>query len=138
MKIFPWKNRLSMLAIILVMDGILAIGFGLASYFSVSSTYATIIDLSGMREDSLIAAMLGSLSVFYVVIGAFCLLAAFMQPPHNIRVALVMIAMHIWVGVRGFHDMAQEWIIGDPWPDLVIHSLFVSGYLIAIALRLRR
>lgn len=132
-----WK-RPSLLAIILGVDGLLSSVFGLASYFSVASTYATIIDLSGMREDSVMAAVLGSLSLFYVVIGALCLLAAFMQPPHNVRVAAVMVVMHVWVGVRGFHDANREWIVGNPWPDLIIHSLFVIGYFIAIALRLRR
>jgi hypothetical protein len=68
-------GRSRVLSIILAVDGLLSIGFGLASYFSATSTYATIVDLSGMRDDSLIAAVLGSLSVFYVVIGALCLLA---------------------------------------------------------------
>lgn len=123
---------------ILAVDGLLAAGFGLVSYFSATSTYATIIDLSGMQEDSLMEAVLRSLSLFYVVIGALCLLAAFMQPPHNVRVAAVMVAMHVWVGVRGFHDAGREWIVGNPWPDLIIHSLFVVGYLIAMILRIRR
>ena len=69
----------SVLAIILAVDGLLSFVFGMVSYFSATSTYATIIDLSGMQEDSLMAAVLGSLSVFYVVIGALCLLAAFMR-----------------------------------------------------------
>jgi len=46
----PRRNRL---AIILGVDGLLSSSFGLASYFSATSTYATIVDLSGMREDSL-------------------------------------------------------------------------------------
>ena len=128
----------SLLTIILSVDGLLAIVFGFVSYFSATSTYATIIDLAGMREDSLMAAVLGSLSVFYVVIGTLCLLAAFMQPPHDVRVASVMIAMHVWVGIRGVLDAGREWIIGNPWPDVIIHSLFVLCYLVAIVLRLRR
>jgi hypothetical protein len=126
-----------MLAIILTLDGLLSLGFGLASYFSATSTYATIIDLNGMREDSLMAAVLGSLSVFYVVIGALCVLAAFMQPPHNVRVASVLVAMHVWIGLRGLRDAGREWIVGNPWSDLIIHSLFVVCYSIAIYLRLR-
>ena len=131
-------DRTSVLAIILAVDGLLSICFGFVSYFSATSTYATIIDLSGMREDSLMAAVLGSLSVFYVVIGALCLLAAFMHPPHDVRVALVLVAMHVWVGARGLHDAGREWIVGNPWPDLIIHSLFVVCYVVAILFRLRR
>ena len=127
-----------LLSTILVMDALLSIGFGLASYFSASTTYATIIDLSGMRDDSLMAAVLASLSVFYVVIGALCLLAAFTQPPHDVRVAVVMVAQHTWIGARGLLDAGREWIVGNPWPDLLIHSLFVVGYITAITLRFRR
>jgi hypothetical protein len=131
-------SKPSVLAIILAVDGLLSCVFGMVSYFSATSTYATIIDLSGMHEDSLMAAVLGSLSVFYVVIGALCLLAAFMRPPHDVRVAAVMVAMHVWIGARGLHDASREWIIGNPWHDLIIHSLFVVGYVIAIALRRRQ
>lgn len=128
----------SVLAIVLAVDGLLSSAFGLASYFSVATTYATIVDLSGMHENSLIAAVLGSLSVFYVVMGALCLLAAFMQRPHDVRVAAVMAAMHVWVGARGLHDAGREWVVGNPWHDIVIHAVFVIGYFIAIALRLRQ
>jgi hypothetical protein len=128
----------SVLSVVLGADALLLIGFGLASYFSQTSTYATIIDLREMREGSLMSAVLGSLSVFYVVIGVLCLLAAFMQPPHDARVAAVMIAQHVWIGVRGLRDAGQEWIVGNPWPDLIIHSVFVVAYGIAIVLRLRR
>ena len=128
----------SVLAITLAVDGLLSCVFGMVSYFSATSTYATIIDLSGMHKDSLMAAVLGSLSVFYVVIGALCLLAAFMQTPHNVRVASVMVGMHVWVGVRALHDAGREWIVGNPWPDVIIHALFMVGYLIAISLRLRQ
>lgn len=130
--------KLSVLAIILAVDGFLSFVFGIASYFSATSTYATIVDLSGMHEDSLMAAVLGNLSVFYVVIGALCLQAVFMRPPHDVRVAVVMLVMHLWVGARGLNDASREWIVGNPWYDLVIHSLFVVGYIIAIVLRLRK
>jgi hypothetical protein len=128
----------SVLSVVLVVDALLSIGFGTVSYFLPISTYATIIDLREMSEGSLLAAVLGSLSVFYVVIGAMCALAAFMRPPHDIGVAGVMIAQHLWIGARGLHDAEREWIVGNPWPDLIIHSLFVVAYSIAIIWRLRR
>lgn len=130
--------RPSGLAVVLLVDALLSIGFGLVSYFLPASTYATIIDLSKVPEGSLMWAVLGNLSVFYVVIGAICLLAAFMQQPHDARVATVMVAQHLWIGARGFHDAGREWIVGNPWPDLIIHLLFVISYGIAITWRLRR
>jgi hypothetical protein len=72
------------------------------------------------------------------VIGALCLLAAFMPPPHDWRVAAVLLLQHVWVGARGFHDRGQEWIVGNPWPDVVIHTLFVVGYGVGITWRIRR
>jgi hypothetical protein len=131
-------GRPSVLSVVLAVDALLSIAFGMVSYFSQSSTYATIIDLGGMREDSLMSAVLGSLSVFYVVIGALCLCAAFMHPPHDVRVASVMIAQHVWIGARGLHDAGREWIVGNPWPDVIIHSVLVTVYCVGITLRLRR
>lgn len=128
----------SVLSIVLMLDALLLVGFGLASYFSPASTFATIIDLRGMQEDSLMSAVLGSLSVFYVVIGALCALAAFMPPPHDVRVAVILVAQHAWTGARGFVDREQEWLVGNPWPDLVIHSLFVVAYGVAIGFRVRQ
>jgi hypothetical protein len=72
--------------------------------------------------------ILGGLSVFYVVIGAVCLPAAFMPSPHDLRVAAVMLLQHAWIGLRGAADINREWIVGDPWPDLTIHALFVIAY----------
>lgn len=80
-------TRPSGLAVVLLVDALLSIGFGVVSYFLPTSTYATIIDLSKVPEGSLMWAVLGNLSVFYVVKGALCLLAAFMQQPHDQSVA---------------------------------------------------
>jgi hypothetical protein len=129
---------LGLVAIVLAIDAVLSLGFGFFSYISPHSTYATIVDLRAVPEDSLVMSILGGLSVFYVVIGAVCLLAAFMPSPHDVRVAAVMMAQHAWVGLRGGYHMNREWIVGDPWPDLVIHSLFVIAYSIGIVGKLRR
>jgi hypothetical protein len=126
------------LSIILAIDALLAIGFGLASYIAPESTYATIVDLRGVTEHSLTSSILGSLSVFYVVIGGVCLAAVFMPAPHDLRVAGVMFVQHAWIGLRGVHDMARPWIIGNPWPDIGIHSFFVIAYAIGATWRMRR
>jgi membrane associated rhomboid family serine protease len=126
-----------LLTIVLVVDAALSLGFGLVSYLSPESTYATIVDLSGVHEHSAMSSTLGSLSIFYVVIGALCGLAAFMPSPHDLRVAAVMILQHAWIGLKGLSDMDRPWIVGDPLPDLIIHSLFVIAYAIGIAWRSR-
>jgi hypothetical protein len=123
---------------VLAIDAVLSLGFGFASFISPHSTYATIVDLRAVPDDSLVMSILGGHSVFYVVIGAVCLLAAFMPSPHDLRVAAVMMLQHAWIGLRGASHMNREWIVGDPWPDLIIHSLFVIAYSTGIVRQLRR
>jgi hypothetical protein len=128
----------SFLSIVLTVDALLFLVFGFVSYLSPESTYATIVDLTGVPKHSLISAMLEHMSIFYLVIGSFCLLAAFMPKPHDIRVALVMVVQHTWIGLKGFGEIGSEWIIGNPWPDVIIHALFVLLYAAAIVWRSRQ
>jgi hypothetical protein len=128
----------SVLSGVLALDALLCVGFGLLSYLFPQSTYATIVDLIGVTENSLMSSVLASLSVFYVVIGALCLFAVFMPSPHNVRVAVVMTAQHAWIGLKGLREVDREWIVGDPWLDIVIHSLFVIAYVTGIILTVRR
>ena len=132
---FRWPGLVS---VVLAIDAVLSLGFGFVSYISPHSTYATIVDLRAVPEDSLVMSILGGLSVFYVVIGAVCLLAAVMPSPHGLGVAAVMMVQHAWIGLRGAYHMNREWIVGDPWPDLIIHSLFVIAYSTGVIRRLRR
>jgi hypothetical protein len=126
------------LSIALGADALLALGFGVASYVSPESTYATIIDLRGAGADSLLLAILRSLSAFYVVIGALCLCALFMPAPHRARVAAVMLIQHAWIGAKAFQESGREWVVGNPWPDVVIHTLFVLTYAAGLVWSRRR
>ena len=126
------------LGTILVVDGLLAVGFGAASWLSPYSTFGTIVNLSEAAPTSLTLATLSSLSTFYILIGLVCLLAAGMPYPHNGRIAMVMIVRHVWVGIRGFQQIDHDWLIGDPWPDIIIHGLFTLAYLVALFLAARR
>jgi hypothetical protein len=134
-RLFPMP---SLLSAVLMVDALLSVGFGFVSYFSPQSTYATIVDLIGVSELSLMSSVLASLSVFYIVVGAFCLFAALMPPPHDVRVAAVMTAQHAWIGLKGLREVHREWIVGDPWLDIVIHSLFVIAYTTGVISRVRR
>jgi hypothetical protein len=128
----------SFVSIVLAADALLFLLFGLVSYLSPETTYATIVDIADVPEHSLIGAMLEHLSIFYLVLGAFCLLAAFMPQPHDVRMAAVMATQHAWIGVKGFGEIGSDWIIGNPWPDVVIHAVFVLLYVAAIVRRLRQ
>ncbi len=75
--------------------------------------------------------------MFYVVIGAVCLSAAFMPAPHNLWIGAIMLVQHGWIGLKGFHESEREWLVGNPWPDIVIHSLFVIAYATAVIVTTR-
>jgi len=109
-------------------DALLSVGFGVASWLYPHSTYATIVDLSDPGTSPVAMAALSGLSVFYVVIGLVCLCASLMPPQQTLGLAFVMLARHAWVGVQGYRDVGQEWIVGNPWPDIVIHAAFVLAY----------
>lgn len=130
-----YLRALTFLSIVLAVDALLFLVFGLISFLSPETTYATIVDLAGVPKHSLVSAVLAHLSIFYLVIGALCLVAAFAPRPHDIHVALVMVVQHTWIGLKGFVEIGSEWIIGNPWPDVIIHALFVLLYVAAIARR---
>jgi hypothetical protein len=45
-----------------------------------------------------------------------------------------MIFRHAWIGGIGILDLGktEDFFIGDPIPDIVIHSIFVVSYVIGI------
>jgi len=126
------------LSFVLLIDGLIAIGFGLASWFAPRATFGTIVDLSAVAEGSLMLALLASLSTTYVVIGLVCSIAAFIPARYRHRFAMLMAASHLWTGLTGCRDIGEVWLVGDPWPDLVIHSAFVCAYLVLVFMVWRR
>lgn len=126
------------LSVVFGIDALLSIGFGIVSWLRPLSTYGTIVDLSDVgAEPAVTMALLSGLSVFYVLIGLVCLCATVMPAPHNARLALVMIARHAWVGIQGYRNVGQEWIVGNPWPDVVIHGAFVLAYSLLVYMAVR-
>lgn len=130
--------RSRLLSVVLVADALLAVGFGLASLVSPMGTFGTIVDLSGSAEGSLVLATLGSLSASYVLLGLVCAVAAWMPAEQGWRLGAVMLGRHLWIGSKGYSEIGSPWLIGDPWPDIVIHTAFVLAYVFAIARVLRR
>lgn len=128
----------NLLSAVLALDGLLFLGFGLASWFAPLSTFGTIVDLSGAGDHSLILAILSSLSIFYILIGLVCFLAVFIVPPYKNRVAVLMAIGHICSGLKGYEEIGREWLVGNPWPDIVIHSVFVFTYIILVFVIWRR
>ena len=97
------------------------------------STFGTIVLLEEAGP-SLSLAILSSLSISYVLIGLICFIGARTPQPHNIWIAAVMIIRHGWTGIAGIQGAGSDWIIGNPWHDVIIHSIFIFFYLLAIYL----
>lgn len=125
-----------MLKIVFALDGLLALFFGLFSYFNPLGTYGTIMAIPGTQGDMFLS-ILSSYSIFYVLIGLVCLIGLFATFPNNTWIAAVILVRHLWIGVGKVLDAGKEWIIGDPVPDIIIHSSFIFFYIIALILTIR-
>ena len=113
----------------MLIDGVVSLGFGLASWFAPHATLGTIVAIEGAESDSLIISALGALSLMYVLLGVVCLVSAALPLAHRIRFALVLALGHLATELKGLNEIGRDWLIGNPWPDVVIHSVFVLAYL---------
>ncbi|MGL5892397.1 MAG: hypothetical protein ACRC3B_21075 [Bacteroidia bacterium] len=122
------KNSLKL---IFIVDAIIAIGFGLYSWFSPLKTFGTILSVPEVGS-SVFLAILSSLSLFYVLTGLTCLIGFKASAPVNSWIALLMIVRHLFEGIMKVFDIGEEWLIGNPYPDIIIHTVFIFAYLFAI------
>jgi hypothetical protein len=121
---------------ILLIDAVITVGFGLYSWFDPINTFGTIISISDV-ENSPELAILSTVSILYVLIGLVAIIGAKAKYPTLQWIALLMILRHLWLGIMKFLDIGKEWLIGDPYPDIIIHSLFVLFYLLGIYLTIK-
>jgi hypothetical protein len=114
---------------VLLIDGVISIGFGLASWFAPHATFGTIVAIKGAADDGLLMSALATLSLMYVLLGLVYLVSAALPIAHRIRFALVLALGHLAMELKDFSELERDWLIGNPWPDIVIHSAFVIAYL---------
>ncbi len=126
-----------LLKITFVADAIIAIGFGLYSLLFPHETYGTIISIPETGASAFLG-ILSSLSLFYVLIGLTCLIGLKSPFPIAIWIGLLMVVRHILEMILKIFDIGKEWVIGNPYPDIIIHSVFIFVYLLAIYLTYRK
>ena len=113
-----------LLKITFVADAIIAIGFGLYSLLFPHETYGTIISIPETGASAFLG-ILSSLSLFYVLIGLTCLIGLKSPFPIAIWIGLLMVVRHILEMILKIFDIGKEWVIGNPYPDIIIHSVFI-------------
>ena len=126
-------NRIAknILRVTFAIDAIIAVGFGLYSWFRPLETFGTIISIPEIHSSAFLG-ILSCLSLFYILIGLTCLIGIKSTTPVNIWIGLLMILRHLSEGIMKIFDIGKEWLIGNPYPDIIIHSAFVSLYILAI------
>lgn len=125
------KVAKNILRVAFITDAIIAIGFGLYSWIFPLETFGTIISIPEIHSSAFLA-ILSSLSLFYILIGLTCLIGIKSPFPINIWIGLLMLVRHFLEGVLKIGDIGKDWLIGNPYPDLIIHSVFIILYILAI------
>lgn len=126
------------LTFVFAADAFISISFGLASAFVPLSIYSTIVDLRGQTVDSLPVATLVSLSWAEVFLGLVCVIACFVPGRAKAALAGVMALRHGVIGFKKVGELSALWLVGNPWPDLVIHGSFVVLFVAVAVLQLTR
>lgn len=121
----------NILKITFIVDAIIAVGFGLYSWFFPNETFGTIISIPVMASPAFLA-ILSSLSLFYILLGLTCLIGFKATFPINFWIGLLMILRHLLEGLMKIFDIGKEWLVGNPYPDIIIHSVFIFAYILAI------
>lgn len=118
---------------VFAVDALIAISFGAASGLMPLKIYGSIVNVGAPAT----VAALTSLSLFYVLLGAVCVVAFFAPRSQQLALGGVMLARHLLSCLKGVAEVGAPWQVGDPKPDLIIHAGFITAYLVALVLALR-
>ncbi|UTW62569.1 hypothetical protein KFE98_21655 [bacterium SCSIO 12741] len=116
---------------LLLIDLIMALGFGLFSWFFPLETFGTLIDIPEAHT-SLILALFASQSIFYVLLGLVCWIGIRVPYPVGLWIGCLIAFRHAVVGFAKWGDVGKEWLIGNPYPDLIIHATLFWAYTLAL------
>lgn len=123
---------------ILFIDFLITFGFGIVSWISPQGTFGTLFSNSVMNS-SFVLSLLANLSLFYILIGLVCLIGFKSKFPFNCWVATIMTLRHGWIGITAIVGLSteKEWQIGNQYPDIIIHLIFICAYLIGIYITIK-
>ncbi len=127
---------MKLLRTVFLIDAIITVSFGLYSWLAPKATFGTIIAIPENNEP-LTFAILSSLSIMYILVGLVSLIGFGSKPPTSLWIAGLLLLRHGWIGTLNILDIGKEWLIGNPYPDIVIHGMFAVCYITGIILILR-
>lgn len=116
------------LSVVLGLDALIAISFGLASGFWPLATFGTIVRLQPPEQHAATIAALTTVSLFYVLMGLVCLATLALPKDQQRWLVLILCLRHVLSGVKGLLEGGADWQVGNPVPDLVIHAFFGLSY----------
>jgi len=126
---------------IFAVDGVMSLTFGLATYIYQFEIFSTAYDLQSMgvsgRGDTLIEAALLGISGYYVLVGAILIIVSNVHTSIARPLGIVVALHHAFMAVNGALGADRPWLVGSPWWDVVIHTLFVLAYMTAIVTSMR-
>lgn len=125
------------LSIVLGLDALIAISFGVVSGFWPLATFGTIVRLQPPEQHPATIAALTTVSLFYVLMGLVCLATLALPMAERAWFVLVLGLRHLLSGGKGLMEAGADWQIGSPVPDLVIHTVFGVAYACVFVLLLR-
>jgi hypothetical protein len=131
------KNLKSILKIALFLDFLITFGFGLVSWIFPYETFGTIVVIPE-NGNEIFLSLLSNHSISYILVGLICLIGVKSNFPINIWIGLVMLLRHLLVNILGIININKDWIIGNPYHDIIIHSLFILAYMFGIILTFRQ
>ena len=124
------------LTIVFWIDAGIAFAFGLYSWLFPFETFGTLLEIPKEHAAEFLS-VLSSLSLFYVLIGLICIICARSTFQVHFWIGLVMLLRHLMEGLLKLKDIGEEWLIGNPYPELVIHSLLIFQIVMIISIGLK-
>lgn len=119
----------------------MSLTFGLATYFYQFEIFSTTYDLQSMgvsgQGDTLIEAALLGISGYYMLVGAILIVVSNVQVSMARPLGIVVALHHAFMAINGALGTDRPWIVGNPWWDVVIHTLFVLAYMMALITSMR-
>lgn len=120
-----------LMRILLLTDGLISSLFGVFSYLFPEQTFGTLFRIDAVSKP-LTLVLLEYTSVFYILLGIICFAGMVMNEQSQAILSIIMIIRHSIFCLLGVVQIGKDWLIGNPYYDVVIQLTFISLYVLAL------